>query len=184
MFTSTCIVIVSTTEGAQGQKPEDAGKRDSSLKINFSVGVNMYKEKVTCDDQIRQPPEGNGTNLILVSLSLQPAKGRGEHTHLHAEQPLENAGCLRPGRRSLKAVDASSIGVLRTAGGTRECVFVARHEEEVCRAIIILRMEMNSRSGNKAAPTRFPAKAIEQPPSSSPPAATPQQQQDVPCSTA
>jgi hypothetical protein len=33
----------------QGQEPEDGGKEAFLLNINFSVGVNMYSEKVTCN---------------------------------------------------------------------------------------------------------------------------------------
>jgi len=95
MLTPTCIVplVIITTEGAQGQKPDAGGEGgDSSLKINFSVGVNMYNEKVTCDDQIRLSAVGHGTNLILVSLPLQPAKGRSEHSHCTRSRSLEMQG--------------------------------------------------------------------------------------------
>ncbi len=33
----------------QGQEPEDGGKEVFLLNINFSVGVNMYSENVTCN---------------------------------------------------------------------------------------------------------------------------------------
>ena len=58
-------------KGAAGQGGQDEmGRAEGLLKMNFSVGVNMYREKVTCVDQYLcggAQKEGNGSPHIDIS---------------------------------------------------------------------------------------------------------------------